>query len=390
MMPTRTSRWLAALGAIALLVSACGTEADTQPETGPTEPAAGSDDADGGADETEAQDDIAAYFEGETIELIVPYSTGGGTDTLARLMAANVGQYIPGNPNVQVVNVEGGGGIVGSNQFARAEADGYTWLLTSSPVVFNALIGNELVEYDFREWEVLAALQTAGMYVTVPGTGYDPDDLTSIQDATFLGGATDYVSAPTAVYYLLDQLGADLNFLPGFDGTGAIGTAFEQGELNLYNPPTAQFLDSPMQGQIEAGEVIPVVNPGLLEGGDLVRPERIPDVPSAQELWEAVYGEDGTDMFEWEVFRGLHAVAYGLQKGLFAPAGTPPEVLDAIRDGFQALEQDEDFGAELFEATGDEVPSAGDEAQELFALLDVPDEALEAWLTWLEGYGFER
>lgn len=372
------------IGAVALVVSACGGAADVQPSAIPAPPTADSP-ADG-----PAEFDAAGYFSGKTITLIVPYGAGGGTDVLARLMAANVGKHIPGNPNVQVVNITGGGGVVGANEFDLTEADGLTWLLTSSPVVFNALIGNENVKYDFREWEVLAALQTAGMYVTVPGTGFDPNNLASIKDATFFGGATSYVSAPTTVYYLLDKLGADVQFLSGFDGTGAIRLAFDQGELSLFNPPTSQFLGEEMQAQIQAGDIIPVVNPGLLEDGQLVRPRRIPDVPSAQELWEAVYGPAGTSLFEWEVFRGLHAVAYGLQKGLFAPAGTPPEVLEALRSGFEGLEQDTEFAALLFEATGDEVPSAGAAAQELFELLDVSDAALEAWLEWLAEYGFER
>lgn len=61
------------------------------------------------------------------IQLVVAYPAGGGTDTLARLVADGLGPHL-GQP-VLVVNRAGASGLIGTSQVARAAADGYTLLL---------------------------------------------------------------------------------------------------------------------------------------------------------------------------------------------------------------------------------------------------------------------
>src|SRR5215207_6893829 len=63
------------------------------------------------------------------IRLIVPFPAGGPTDTIARLLAAPMGQTI--GQTIVVENRAGAGGNVGAEAAARAEPDGYTILVTS-------------------------------------------------------------------------------------------------------------------------------------------------------------------------------------------------------------------------------------------------------------------
>jgi tripartite-type tricarboxylate transporter receptor subunit TctC len=84
---------------------------------------------------------FAQAFPAKTVTLVVPYSPGGSTDIMARVMA----QYLPsilGQP-VVVDNRTGGGGLIGWGSVARAPADGYT-LLTSemSYPISAALLSN--------------------------------------------------------------------------------------------------------------------------------------------------------------------------------------------------------------------------------------------------------
>ena len=59
--------------------------------------------------------DAAVTFAGERITAIVPFSPGGGTDTLVRLLAPYFRKYLPGNPKAVVRNMTGGMGIQGPN-----------------------------------------------------------------------------------------------------------------------------------------------------------------------------------------------------------------------------------------------------------------------------------
>jgi tripartite-type tricarboxylate transporter receptor subunit TctC len=93
----------------------------------------------------------ADYYEGQTIRIVIPFSAGGGTDTFGRLIATHLGNHIPGNPTVIAENVTGGGGLLGSNEFARAEADGMTLLTASGHLNLRSFLGLEGLELDIAE-----------------------------------------------------------------------------------------------------------------------------------------------------------------------------------------------------------------------------------------------
>ena len=61
----------------------------------------------------------AAFFKDKTVTFYVGLSPGGGYDVNARLVAKHIGKYIPGNPQVIVRNMPGGGGLVMTNYVAN-------------------------------------------------------------------------------------------------------------------------------------------------------------------------------------------------------------------------------------------------------------------------------
>src|SRR5512145_1680548 len=66
-------------------------------------------------------------FSGKTVNIIVPYTEGGGTDLYARLFVPYLRKHLPGQPTVVIRNMPGGGSIMGSNYFhANAKPDGLT------------------------------------------------------------------------------------------------------------------------------------------------------------------------------------------------------------------------------------------------------------------------
>ena len=67
----------------------------------------------------------AEFFKDKTVTFYVGLSAGGGYDVNARLVARHIGKYIPGNPQVIVRNMPGGGGLVMTNYVANvANKDG--------------------------------------------------------------------------------------------------------------------------------------------------------------------------------------------------------------------------------------------------------------------------
>src|SRR5438477_426528 len=95
-------------------------------------------------------DDVADFYRGKRINLIVSYGTGGGYDVYARVLAKYMSQHIPGNPNIIVQNMPGAGSLRGANYIYNVAARDGTVFGTFARNI--ALIGhlktNQNVQYD--------------------------------------------------------------------------------------------------------------------------------------------------------------------------------------------------------------------------------------------------
>ncbi len=98
---------------------------------------------------------ISGTFPAKPITMIVPYGAGGGTDTMARILAKALRKEL-GQP-VVVTNRKGGGGAVGVSYLKNAPADGYTFLMGGDDIpTWTALTQN--VDFKFEDFKYIAAL----------------------------------------------------------------------------------------------------------------------------------------------------------------------------------------------------------------------------------------
>jgi tripartite-type tricarboxylate transporter receptor subunit TctC len=84
----------------------------------------------------------AAEYPTGPISLIVPFAPGGSSDTVARIIANEVGKEL-GQPII-ILNRSGAGGNIGFEMAARAQGDGYTLLMVSSPLAVNVSLYHKL------------------------------------------------------------------------------------------------------------------------------------------------------------------------------------------------------------------------------------------------------
>src|SRR6202043_2482426 len=100
-------------------------------------------------DEVQA-DDIANFYTGKTVQLVIGYATGGGYDDYARMLGRHIGRHIPGNPTVVVQNMPGAGSIRAANYLYNvAPKDGTTIGGFARGVFLDPLLGRlEGMRYD--------------------------------------------------------------------------------------------------------------------------------------------------------------------------------------------------------------------------------------------------
>ncbi len=200
------------------------------------------------------------YYAGKTIEIIVPFSPGGGVDIQSRFMALFFEKHLPGNPRVVVRNMTGGGGILGMNFFAaNAKPDGTQMLALSGGASVNPyVLGVPAVRYDFRQWRLVATNGGGGVIFASPRTGVrKPEDLLKPAQPLVYGGLS-----PTAldltVLLVLELLGVNARAVFGFEGRGPVLLAFERGEVNIDHQTTAVYR-SQVLDLVKEGKAIPLM-----------------------------------------------------------------------------------------------------------------------------------
>jgi len=283
-------------------------------------------------------------FAGKTVEIITPFSTGGGSDTWARFNAPFLHKYLPGNPTVVVVNEPGGGSIRGANLFARrARPDGLTVIGTSGSTQFPYLLNDPRVRYEYKDWEIVMVAPTGGVVYTTPATG-----VRSIHDIAILKnrelifasqGATSLDLVPLLAFRLM---GFNVRHVFGFTGRGDGRLAFERGETNIDYQTSSAYINSVIP-LVEQGKAIPLFTWGILDDdGNPARDPTFPDIPHLEEAYEILNGEypSGSD---YEAYRAFNIAGFAAQKMVFLPGGTPPAIVEAWRDAFRRMRDDPEY-----------------------------------------------
>ena len=306
-------------------------------------------------------------FEGETIEFLIPFSAGGGSDTWARFNAPFLSKYLPGNPTVVVVNEPGGGSTKGANLFAaRAESDGLTILGTSGSTQFPYLLGDPRVRYDYQDWEVAMVSPTGGVVYTTPELGLTgPQDIGMLEGQELVYASQGATSLDLVPLLAFELMGLDVQHVFGFQGRGDGRLAFERGETNIDYQTSSAYLSN-VQPLVEAGDAVPLFSWGVLdEGGNLVRDPTFPDLPHFGEAYEMLTGEPPSGP-EYDAYFAFFTAGFPAQKMVFLPGGTPQEFVDAYQQAFEDMKADPEYQANKEAALGTYEQVTGPAADVLF------------------------
>ncbi len=360
--------------------------------------------------------DASNYFEGKTIEWIIPFKEGGGGDTWARFNAPFFQRHITGNPAIVVNNIPGGGSIKGANLFAeRVQPDGLMILGTSGTTQMPYLLDDPRVRYDYRKYKPIMAYPTGGVvYVSpeivseelrnlrVSNVEEQLDKSTRIiQELIENGVSLKYGSqGPTSLdlvpMFSFDLLGLDVQAVFGFRGRGAGRLAFERGEVRIdYQTSTAYLKNSlPL---VEGGEAIPLFSFGALdENGQLIRDESFAqscvgvfdgdtvrvNVPHFGEVYDRLgYSLSG---IEWDTWFAFMSAGFGGMKLLLTPKETPDAIVEAFHAGIRAMKDDPAYQANKFRALGAYRQVIGEPADRIFDLATNVGEEEKAYMkNWL-------
>lgn len=332
------------------------------------------------------------FYEGQSIELLVPYGTGGGTDTLARFVSPYLNEFVEGNPSIQTVNAPGAGGINGTNEFVQTrEHNGLNALVTSGSTHMAYLLEESAIQFDFKEMKPVLGLPSGGVVYVNPQTGIEsPKDIQDPnQDLVYAGISATGLDLVTLLAF--EVLEMDVETVLGYDGRGPSRVAFESGESNIDYQTSTAYLNN-VQPLIEEGSAKPLFALGHLdENGEVVRDPAFPDLPSLKEFYVEAYGEEPSGE-AWEAFKALLGSSFGVQKVMWLHGDAPEDAVEALSTGFEEIAQNEEFIEEGEEVLGGYTPIVGDQLDQLASNMFETDEEIINWLKEFlkQDYDIER
>ena len=277
-------------------------------------------------------------YPSKPIRLLVPFTPGGGTDIVARLIAQKVSEAV--GQSVVIDNRPGAGGTIGAETAVRANPDGYTLIMVSGSYGTNAALYK--LPYDpIKDIQPIILVGESGFVIVVHPQVPAKNLKELIALAKSKPGGLTYGSTGTggithlATVYFELLAGAQMTHVP-YKGTGPALTALLGNQIQV------------VFGAMPAA--LPHVKSGRLRGVAVTFPKRsdhLPDLPAVGEvlpgyevvLWYGVFGPMGLAknvVTRWneEVTRVLQTKEMKERmagEGLDPVGGTPDHFLNVIR-----------------------------------------------------------
>jgi tripartite-type tricarboxylate transporter receptor subunit TctC len=290
-----------------------------------------------------------ADFPERPVQMIVPWGPGGGSDIQMRVVANHAEPHL-GQP-IPIINLPGVSGTLGLADARDREADGYTIAQIHEGLLVSYHTG--MSDVHIRDFEPIASFTSSPQFLVVNAQsewetfedfiGYAEANPGALRVGVTLAGTPHLHAA-----MIEDATGVEFSYV-GHEGTGERVRALVGGHIDAIIGDV-----SSVQEFVENNDL------RYLVAGSIERHPAAPDVPTLTEL--------GFD------------IELSNNRGLYAPAGTPEERIEALEAAFANLAEDEAFIAAI-EATGADMVYRGRE--EYREYMDQLDQVVERLSTQL-------
>ena len=315
---------------------------------------------------------VADFYRGKTITMATGTSPGGDYDLRLRMVARHIGKYIPGNPNVTVTNMPGGGGLVVANWLANlAPKDGTVVVAVTQNLAVHQATGAAGIKFDVREFNWIGnTTDTPNVITAWHATGIRT--IQDVMERELVVGATGRASGSFLYPYSLNQLvGTKFKIVTGYPGGNDVNIAMERGEVGGRGSNSWAAWKSTRPQWVAEKKIFNLVQVALQRNAELA------DVPTLIEL--AKNDEDR------QVLAFISADT-AISRPLTTNAGVPADRVEALRRAFSATMKDPAFLAEAAKTETDISPMTGEEVQKIaVASINTPPQVLKRAHALIEG-----
>ena len=292
------------------------------------------------------------------VTMIVPFAAGGPTDVIARIVGDHMSRTL--GQQIVIENVAGAGGTTGITRAMQAQADGYTIMMGhmgthgAAPALYPNL------KYDPTKDFAPIGLAAGTPIVIVAKKDFPAKDLKGFLDYMKANGekvnmahaGVGSVSHSTGIFF--NSVVKAKPTMVAYRGTGP---ALNDLMANTVDYMTDQIVN-----------VAPQIQGGNIRALAIATPERspaLPDVPTTKEA-----GLDGYEVSAWNA--------------VFAPKGTPPEIVKKLNDALVKALDDENTRKRLLDLGG-VIPAVAERSPE--SLQKLVESEVARWTPVLKAAG---
>ena len=304
-------------------------------------------------------------FRGKTVKILIPTGPGGDRGLYTLPFAAVYGRHLPGHPTVTPIFMPGAGGSVAlNNAYSVAAGDGLTIVTPLGSVLNAQLIGEKSVQYDARQFKWIGRTDDATRVLVVASRSKSRtlDDLR--QNEMIVGAVGQASDTATNALFMNHVFGTKFKVIAGYGASSKIMLAMSSGEtegaFTTWNNVRAN------QGtQLKSGELVPILQIGFAPLAEIGKVPLLLDLARTDE--------------ERQLVRIMSSSTL-MGQSFAAPPSTRPEILDALRQGFDETMKDPDFIDKMNAIGVHFTPMGGAELERLVGeIMDTPPMVVERY-----------
>ena len=302
-------------------------------------------------------DDIADFYKGKNVVMVVGTPAGGGYDIYARLLGRHMGRFIPGNPTIIIQNRPGAGSVIAANYvYEVAPQDGTVILAATRTAAFAQLLGQEGTRYLATKFNWLGSLNNEVGVMAVRTTAGVKTVEEARKKPVIFGSASPGGDGDIYPALMNNTLDTKFQIVRGYAGSSGVDLAIMRGEV---------------QGQSDSYSAIAKHFPNwktdinVLVQLSLTKHPDLPNVPLIFDYIKPEFMKPGVTVDQAEEMWRIMLVQKAMGRPFALGPDVPPARVKVLRDAFHAVLNDPEFIADA-EKTQSEINAVdGDELQKM-------------------------
>ncbi len=297
-----------------------------------------------------AQSSVETFYRGKNIDLYIGFTPGGTYDTYARLVAAFMGEHVPGKPKIIPKQMVGAGSrAAAAHMFRLAPQDGTALATADQGIAMQQVLNDPGIQFDANKFiwigNPIADNNTMAAWTDSGATSVDV-----AKQRQFVVGANGITASAQYPQAMNVLLGTKFKIVTAYPGGTDINLAMQRGEVAIRGQNSWSSWKSQHMDWIREGKLTILVQIGLEKDKDL------PNVPLLMDLVS-----DPNDKAAMRLLSAPTAIG----RPLFTTPNVPAERVEALRKAFDETMKDPAFLAAAQRANMDLNPVSGVQLQKI-------------------------